>query len=51
MLVGEAAVVWARLQAGTLSSANADPPDLLAFRGPASVGPRRTGDRSHFERS
>ena len=26
MLVGEAAVVWARLQAGTLSSANADAP-------------------------
>jgi len=50
MLVGEAAVVWARLQAGTLSSANADAP-TSGVSGPRSVGPRWTGDRSHFERS
>jgi len=42
--------VWARLQAGTLSSANADAP-TSGVSGPRSVGPRWTGDRSHFERS
>jgi hypothetical protein len=50
MLVGEAAVVWARLQDGTLSSTNAAAPTSGASR-PPSAGPRWPEDRSHFERS
>jgi hypothetical protein len=42
--------VWARLQAGTLPSANGAP-STSGARGPRSAGPRWPGDRSHFERS
>jgi hypothetical protein len=50
MLLGEAAVVWARLQAGALPNANGDGPTYGAMR-PRSAPPRWAGDRSRSERS
>ncbi len=56
MLLGEAAVVWARIQVGTLPTANAGPPGP-GFAAPGPDGPRQTlartrrrRDRSRFER-
>jgi len=51
MLVGEAAVVWAPGSRPALCPVLTPTRRPLAFRGPRSVGPRWTGDRSHFERS